>query len=47
MDKSQIQDQLLQTIHCPRNLSQLSQILPRSKYQNSKANKFLELPTNL
>jgi len=33
-DKSHIQDVLLKTIHCPRNLSQLSQILPRSKYQS-------------
>jgi len=33
-DKCTIQDALLQTIHCPRNLSQLSQILPRSKYQS-------------
>lgn len=31
-DKDTIRDELLRTIHCPRNLSQLSQILPKSKY---------------
>ena len=30
-----LKDELLQTIHCPRNLSQLSHMLPRSKYDSS------------
>ena len=43
-----IHDTLLQTIHCPRNLSQLSLMLPRSKYQTGNAvAPALELPTQI